>query len=97
MMTMQFLLSIYLVYAYSDFAAQGPYEETNIFKAEMVIVLFFQITVMILERYVARTQTVVSVQKELEVNNMMKFDETQLFYNPKEKKNEYEYTVGIVV
>jgi len=68
LMTCQFILMIYLVYSYANFGAKGPYEETNIFAAEMVIVLFFQIAILLLERYVARTSTIRVAKREKQLN-----------------------------
>jgi len=56
-MVVQFILCVFLIYNFNKFGAQGPFEETNIFKTEMVVILFYMILTIILERYVARTDT----------------------------------------
>jgi len=95
----QFMLCIYLIWGYSNFAAMGPYEESNIFKGEMVIVLFFQITMMILERYCARTSDSHLVEKEVEASKRMDFREKDLFESKDEEPYEsrYDLTVRHVV
>lgn len=90
LMGTQFMLIVYLVYGYSNFAAMGPYEEQNLFKAEMVIVLFIQIAIMIAERYCARTVTLTNERAKNEISEKLHFDERDLFEPP---QDEYDFTV----
>lgn len=62
----QFIICLYLINYYTDLDARGTQnlENTNQFSFNMVIMLFIQVAVMIIERYIARTNTRVSRRGE---------------------------------
>jgi hypothetical protein len=61
----QFITCIYLINTYMYIDARGTQnlENSNLFSIYMVICLFIQILVMILERFVARTNIMINVKK----------------------------------
>lgn len=62
----QFIICLYLINYYTDLDARGTQnlENTNQFSFNMVIMLFIQVAVMVIERYIARTNTRVSRRGE---------------------------------
>jgi hypothetical protein len=61
----QFIICFYLIKYYTQMDAYGTQnlENTSQFSINMVVMLFVQIFVMILERYIARTNVRVSIKK----------------------------------
>lgn len=55
----QFIIVIYLITFYTKLDARGTQnlENTNLFSFNMVVMLFIQVIVMIIERYISRTNT----------------------------------------
>jgi len=55
----QFIICIYLINYYTDLDARGTQilENTNQFSIYMVVMLFFQVAIMVIERYISRTNT----------------------------------------
>lgn len=53
---MQVILAYFLLANFNTFSASSPYQEQDFFQTEMVVVLFYMIFVIILERFIARTE-----------------------------------------
>lgn len=77
--TVQFFICVFTVSYFANFGAQGPYEESNLFKTEMLVVLFYQITIIILDRYCARTKTLQVSSMEKNVTDNSSFLDHELF------------------
>ena len=90
--TFQFLICIFLIFFYTKMDA----DVTNIsdsmtynqFSGQMVIALFLQIIVMIIDRYLYKSKTFIAVQEKK--NHMQNKLEAELLENNSEPKNREE-------
>jgi hypothetical protein len=62
----------YLLQKFNLFSATGPYQETNIFQDEMVVILFYMFGCIILERYVARTEHKIVIARTKKTDEALK-------------------------
>lgn len=79
--TVQFIISVFLITKFNSFASSGPFQENNIFPKEMIMVLLYQLLFAIVERYCARHDARITIEKEKKVSEAMckAMDEDALF------------------
>lgn len=70
-----------MITKFNSFASSGPFQTQNIFPKEMISVLLFQILFAIAERYCARHDARITIEKEKKVSEAMckALDENELF------------------